>query len=98
MTANVAEMEEQEICITGITSEEWFRKLGGMLVEYFGEEIKDGLNESLAKHEMKFILSPVNENNAKYLTLEKSFGMFLDGKLSSERFIKEKEIEKELEG
>jgi hypothetical protein len=50
---NVAEIEEQEICVTGITSEEWFRKLGAMLVEHFGDEIKDGLNESLAKHRMK---------------------------------------------
>jgi hypothetical protein len=50
---NVAETEEQEICVTGITSEEWFRKLGGMLVEHFGDEIRAGLNESLAKHGMK---------------------------------------------
>jgi hypothetical protein len=41
------------------------------------------------------ILSPIDE---KYLILEKSFGMFSDGKLSSERFMNEKRIEKELEG
>jgi hypothetical protein len=40
------------------------------------------------------ILSPDNE---KYLILEKSFGMFSDGKLSSERFMKEKETEKSRE-
>ena len=39
-------------------------------------------------------LSPVFD---KYAILEKSFGMFSDGKLSSERFKKEKELEKELE-
>jgi hypothetical protein len=40
------------------------------------------------------VLSPVSE---KYSILEKSFGMFSDGKLSSEKFIKEKEKEKDLE-
>jgi hypothetical protein len=50
---NVAEREEQEIYLPGITAEEWFRKLGAMLVEHFGDEIKDDLNESLAKHGMK---------------------------------------------
>jgi hypothetical protein len=40
------------------------------------------------------ILSPVYE---KYSILERSFGMFSDGKLSSERFIREKQREKELE-
>ncbi|MDR2509927.1 MAG: hypothetical protein LBC77_04705 [Spirochaetaceae bacterium] len=39
-------------------------------------------------------LSPVFD---KYAIIEKSFGMFSDGKLSSERFIKEKAMEKELE-
>jgi hypothetical protein len=39
-------------------------------------------------------LSPIFD---KYAILEKSFGMFADGKLSSERFIKEKEVEKKLE-
>ncbi|GHU09387.1 hypothetical protein FACS1894151_07030 [Spirochaetia bacterium] len=39
------------------------------------------------------VLSPVVE---KYAILEKSFGMFSDGKLSSENFIKANE--KELEG
>ena len=39
-------------------------------------------------------LSPIFD---KYAILEKSFGMFSDGKLSSERFIKAKEMEKELE-
>ena len=39
-------------------------------------------------------LSPVFD---KYAILEKSFGMFSDGKLSSEQFIKAKEVEKELE-
>jgi hypothetical protein len=40
------------------------------------------------------ILSPVS---GKYSVLEKSFGMFSDGKLSSENSIKEKQLEKELE-
>jgi hypothetical protein len=40
------------------------------------------------------ILSPIVE---KYSIIEQAFGMFSDGKLSSEEFIKEKEIEKELE-
>ena len=39
-------------------------------------------------------LTPIYD---KYSILEKSFGMFSDGKLSTERFIKEKEIEKKLE-
>jgi hypothetical protein len=34
----------------------------------------------------------------KYAILEKSFGMFSDGRLSSERFMAEKRLEKELEG
>jgi hypothetical protein len=33
----------------------------------------------------------------KYSIIEQAFGMFSDGKLSSEEFIKEKEIEKGLE-
>jgi hypothetical protein len=41
------------------------------------------------------VLSPVSE---KYAILEKSFGMFSDGKLSSENFIKGKKQEKDLEG
>ena len=40
------------------------------------------------------VLFPIYE---KHSILEKSFGMFSDGKLSSERFIKGKELEKELE-
>jgi hypothetical protein len=48
----------------------------------------------LVKENGNIILSPVDD---KYSILEKSFGMFSDGKLSSERFMKEKEIEKELE-
>jgi hypothetical protein len=48
----------------------------------------------LIKENGNIILSPIDE---KYAILEKSFGMFSDGKLSSERFMKEKEIEKELE-
>ena len=40
------------------------------------------------------VLSPVYE---KYSILEKSFGMFSDGKLSTAKFIKEKELEKEFE-
>ena len=39
-------------------------------------------------------LSPISD---KYEILEKSYGMFPDGKLSSERFIQEKAAEKELE-
>jgi hypothetical protein len=37
---------------TWITAEEWLHELGGMLVNHFGDEIRDGLNESLVKHEM----------------------------------------------
>jgi hypothetical protein len=40
------------------------------------------------------ILSPIVE---KYSIIKQAFGMFSDGKLSSEEFIKEKEIEKGLE-
>jgi hypothetical protein len=40
------------------------------------------------------ILSPIVE---KYSIIVQAFGMFSDGKLSSEEFIKEKEIEKRLE-
>ncbi len=40
------------------------------------------------------VLSPVSET---YSVLERSFGMFSDGKLSSEKFIKEKQNEKDLE-
>jgi hypothetical protein len=50
---------------------------------------------NLVKENGNIILSPINK---KYLILEKSFGMFSDGKLSSERFMKEKKIEKKLEG
>ncbi|MDR1220334.1 MAG: hypothetical protein LBK73_12105, partial [Treponema sp.] len=50
----------------------------------------------LVEENGNIILSPIN--NEKYLILEKSFGMFSDGKLSSEGFMKEKKIEKELEG
>ncbi|MDR2869305.1 MAG: hypothetical protein LBV04_02535 [Deferribacteraceae bacterium] len=41
------------------------------------------------------ILSPIKEKSVAIL--EKSFGMFSDGKLSSENFIKNKALEKELE-
>jgi hypothetical protein len=40
------------------------------------------------------ILSPIIE---KYSIIEQAFGMFSDGKLSSEEFMREKEIERELE-
>jgi hypothetical protein len=40
------------------------------------------------------ILSPIIE---KYSIVEQAFGMFSDGKLSSEEFMREKEIERELE-
>lgn len=40
------------------------------------------------------ILSPVRD---KYSVLEKSFGLFSDGKLSSKKFIEAKKREKELE-
>jgi hypothetical protein len=40
------------------------------------------------------ILSPIIE---KYSIVEQTFGMFSDGKLSSEEFMREKEIERELE-
>jgi len=48
----------------------------------------------VVKENGSIYLSPIID---KYSILEKSFGMFSDGKLSSERFIKEKELEKELE-
>ena len=48
----------------------------------------------LVEENGNIILSPVVE---KYSILEKSFGMFSDGRLSSEKFIERKEIEKELE-
>ncbi|MDR2869370.1 MAG: hypothetical protein LBV04_02870 [Deferribacteraceae bacterium] len=41
------------------------------------------------------ILSPVEVQSVEIL--EKSFGMFSDGKLSSESFIQNKTLEKELE-
>lgn len=41
------------------------------------------------------ILSPLDGN--KYSILEESFGLFSDGKLSSERFMAEKMQEKETE-
>jgi predicted nucleic acid-binding protein len=44
----------------------------------------------VVKKNGNIILYPVNE---KYLILKKSFGIFSDGKLSSERFMKEKELE-----
>jgi hypothetical protein len=56
---NVAEIKEQEYDRSWIeedewiTAEEWFHELGGMLVNHFGDEIRDGLNESLVKHGMK---------------------------------------------
>jgi hypothetical protein len=50
---NVAEIEKQEICLPGITAEEWFHKLGAMLVDHFGDEIKDDLNNSLVEFGMK---------------------------------------------
>ena len=40
------------------------------------------------------VLSPVGN---KYSILEKSYGLFSDGKLSSERFMREKKREQELE-
>jgi len=40
------------------------------------------------------VLSPVSD---KYSILEKSFGMFSDGKLSSKKFMDAKKREKELE-
>ena len=48
----------------------------------------------LIKKEGDIVLSPIYE---KYSILEKSFGMFSDGKLSTAKFIEEKELEKELE-
>jgi hypothetical protein len=48
----------------------------------------------LVEENGNIVLSPVVE---KYSILEKSFGMFSDGKLSSEKFIEEKKTEKELE-
>jgi hypothetical protein len=56
---NVAETGEQEYDRSWIeedewiTAEEWFHELGGMLVNHFGDEIRDGLNESLVRHRMK---------------------------------------------
>lgn len=40
------------------------------------------------------ILSPISD---KYAILEKTFGMFSDGRLSSDRFIQGKKADKELE-
>jgi hypothetical protein len=54
--AEIDEMDDLEHPETWITAEEWFHELGAMLVEHFGDEIKDGLNESLAKHGMKPLL------------------------------------------
>jgi hypothetical protein len=48
----------------------------------------------MVKENGSIVLSSIIE---KYSILEKSFGMFSDGKLSSERFLKEKKQEKELE-
>jgi hypothetical protein len=48
----------------------------------------------LVEENGNIVISPVVE---KYSILEKSFGMFSDGKLSSEKFIEEKKTEKELE-
>jgi hypothetical protein len=56
---NIAEIEEidetddLEHPETWITAEEWFHELGGMLVNHFGDEIREGLNESLVRHRMK---------------------------------------------
>jgi hypothetical protein len=56
---NIAEIEEQEYDRSWIeedewiTAEEWFRELGGMLVDHFGDAIKDSINESLVRHRMK---------------------------------------------
>jgi hypothetical protein len=50
---SVAEIKEQESCLPGITAEEWFHKLGDMLVDHFGDEIKDDLNNSLVEFGMK---------------------------------------------
>jgi hypothetical protein len=49
----------------------------------------------MVKENGTITLSPVYE---KYSILEETFGMFSDGKLPSEKFIREKEREKELEG
>jgi hypothetical protein len=49
----------------------------------------------LVKESGSIILSPFTE---EYSILEQSFGMFSDGKLSSERFKEAKKAEKELEG
>ena len=44
----------------------------------------------MVKENGSVYLSPINE---KYSILDKSFGMFSDGKLSSEKYLKEKELE-----
>jgi hypothetical protein len=45
----------------------------------------------------KVVVTIEEEKPVQHSILEKSFGMFSDGKLSSERFIKGKKQEKELE-
>jgi hypothetical protein len=53
---NVAEIEEMDDWKhpeTWITSEEWFHKLGGMLADHFGDEMRDSINEMFVEHGMK---------------------------------------------
>jgi hypothetical protein len=56
---NVAGIEKQEYDRSWIeedewiTDEEWFHELGGMLVDHFGEVIRDDLNASLVEFGMK---------------------------------------------
>ena len=73
-----------------VMSIEAYKLLAGKLELY--SLINEGV-EQAKDGKIKYI----NENNEKYLILEKSFGMFPNGKLSSERFMKEKKFEKELE-
>jgi len=48
----------------------------------------------MIKENGTIFLTPIHDN---YAILEKSFGMFSDGKLSTSQFMKEREIDIELE-
>jgi hypothetical protein len=46
-------MDDLEHPETWITSEEWFHKLGGMLADHFGDEMRNSINDLFAEHGMK---------------------------------------------
>jgi hypothetical protein len=82
---NVAEIDEQEYDRywieedEWITAEEWFHELGGMLLDHFGEVIRDGLNESLVRHGMKPLPYALSRNkhynNADSIVLNEQSGL-----------------------